>query len=200
MQIIGVLPAEFEMPTLARADLLIPAILDEAGMRRGRPQPILRTFGRLKPGVTISQARAALQPLFDQATEVFPAAYRSEMYLSLRSLRDLQMGEAKLASWVLLLAVLAVLLLAATNVANLLLARAAARQREVAVRVALGATTARLAQQALTESMLLSLAGAAAGCWVAYGLLRLFVSIAPKEFRCCSGRRSISGYFFSRWP
>ena len=180
VQIIGVLPAEFEMPTLARADLLIPEILDEAGMRRGQPQPILRTFGRLKPGVTISQARAALQPLFDQATEVFPPAYRSEMYLSLRSLRDLQMGEAKLASWVLLLAVLAVLLLAATNVANLLLARAAARQREVAVRVALGATTARLAQQALTESMLLSLAGGAAGCWVAYGLLRLFVSIAPQ--------------------
>jgi hypothetical protein len=160
VQIIGVLPAEFEMPTLARADLLIPEILDEAGMRRGQPQPILRTFGRLKPGVTVSQSRAALQPWFDQAREVFPPAFRSEMHLSVRSLRDLQMGDAKLASWVLLLAVLAVLLLASTNVANLLIARAAARQREVAVRIALGATTARLAQYALTESMLLGLTGA----------------------------------------
>lgn len=179
VQIIGVLSAEFEMPTLARADLLLPAVLDEADMRRDH-QLVLRTFARLKPGVTISQARVALQPLFDQAMESFPPAYRSEMYLSVRSLRDLQMGDAKLASWVLLLAVLAVLLLASTNVANLLLARAAVRQREAAVRVALGASTARLARQGLTESMLLSLTGAAAGCWVAYGLLRLFVSIAPQ--------------------
>ena len=179
VQIIGVLPAEFEMPTLARADLLLPAVLDETDMRRDH-QSVLRTFARLKPGVTISQARVALQPLFDQAMESFPPAYRSEMYLSVRSLRDLQMGDAKLASWVLLLAVLAVLLLASTNVANLLLARAAVRQREAAVRVALGASTARLARQGLTESMLLSLTGAAAGCWVAYGLLRLFVSIAPQ--------------------
>jgi putative ABC transport system permease protein len=180
VQIIGVLPSQFEMPTLTRADLLIPAVLDEAGMRRDGPQAILRTFGRLKPGVTVSQAGAALQPLFDQAITFVPAAFRNEVHLSVRSLRDRQMGDAKLGSWVLLLSVVAVLLLASTNVANLLLARAAARQREVAVRMALGATTARLARQALTESMLLSLAGAAAGCWVAYGLLRLFVSIAPE--------------------
>ncbi len=180
VQIIGVLPSQFEMPTLTRADLLIPAVVDEAGMRRDGPQSIFRTFGRLKPGVTVSQARAALQPLFDQAMTFVPATFRNEVHLSVRSLRDRQMGDAKLGSWVLLLSVLAVLLLASTNVANLLLARAAGRQREVAVRMALGATTARLARQALTESMLLSLAGAAAGCWVAYGLLRLFVSIAPE--------------------
>ena len=80
--------------------------------------------------------------------EFVPPAFRSEMHLSVRSLRDRQMGDAKLASWVLLLAVLAVLLLASTNVANLLLARAAVRQREAAVRIALGASTGRLARQA----------------------------------------------------
>jgi putative ABC transport system permease protein len=180
VQIIGVLPSQFEMPTLTRADLLIPAALDEAGMRRDGQQPILRTFGRLKPGVTVSQARAALQPLFDQAMTFVPAAFRNDVHLSVRSLRDRQMGDAKFASWILLLAVLAVLLLASTNVANLQLARATVRRREAAVRIALGATTVRLARQALTESMLLSLAGATAGCWVAYGLLRLFVSIAPE--------------------
>ena len=179
-QIVGVLPADFEMPTLTRADLLVPEILDEAGMRRDRPQLVLRTFARMKPGVSVAQARAELQPLFEQAMKFVPPFFRNEVHLSVRSLRDRQMGDANLASWVLLVAVLAVLLLASTNVANLLLARAAVRQREIAVRVALGATRARLARQAVTESMLLSLAGASAGCWLGYGLLRLFVSIAPE--------------------
>jgi len=178
-RIIGVLPADFEMPLLTRADLLIPEALDEASMTRGRPQMALFTFARLKPGLTIAQSRAALQPLFAQTMKVDPA-FRNEVELSVRSLRERQMGDAKLASLVLLGSVLALLLLASTNVANLLLARAAVRQRETAVRVALGATTARLVRQAVTESMLLSLAGAVAGCWVAYGLLRLFVSIAPQ--------------------
>jgi putative ABC transport system permease protein len=178
-RIIGVLPVDFEMPLLTRADLLIPEALDEASMTRGRPQMALFTFARLKPGVTIAQSRAALQPLFEQTIKVDPA-FRNEVKLSVRSLRERQMGDAKLASLVLLGSALALLLLASTNVANLLLARAAVRQRETAVRVALGATTARLARQAVTESTLLGLAGAVAGCWVAYGLLRLFVSIAPQ--------------------
>jgi putative ABC transport system permease protein len=89
------------------------------------------------------------------------------VHLSVRSLRERQVGDARLASLVLLASVFAVLLLASTNVAT----RAAVRQCETAVRVALGATTARLARQAVTESMLLSLAGAVAGCWVA-SLLR----------------------------
>jgi putative ABC transport system permease protein len=71
-RIIGVLPADFEMLTLTRADLLIPEELDEAGMRRDRPQLVLRTFARLKPGVTIAQSRAALQPLFEQAMKFVP--------------------------------------------------------------------------------------------------------------------------------
>jgi hypothetical protein len=79
VQIVGVLAAEFEMPTLTRADLLIPARLDEAGVRRGQSQTILRTFARLKPGVTISQAKAALQPLFDQAMTFVPPSFRNEV-------------------------------------------------------------------------------------------------------------------------
>ncbi len=178
-QIVGVLPADFEMPTLTRADLLIPLAIDET-VRRDQPQLILRAFARLKPGVTVAQARAALQPLFEQSLQFVPVMFRKEVHVSVRSLRDRQVQEAKLASWVLFAAVLGVLLLACTNVANLLLARSAARQRETAVRSALGASAGRLARQALTESLLVSLIGGAVGCWIAYGLLRLFVSIAPQ--------------------
>jgi predicted permease len=178
--IVGVLPANFEMPTLLAVDVLLPECLDETAQRTADPGAVLRTFARMKPGVTVGGAAAALQPLFEQALAKAPAQFRSEVHLSVRSLRDRQVQDAKLASWVLLGAVLALLLLACTNVANLLLARATNRHREMSVRSALGASRARLMGQALTESLLLGLLGGAAGCWIAYGLLRLFVSIAPE--------------------
>lgn len=179
-EIIGVLPPDFEMPTLASVDLLLPEGLDETQQRKADPGAVLRTFARLKPDVTVAGATAALQPLFEQALAQAPPEFRSEIHLSVRSLRDRQVHDAKLASWILLGGVLAVLLVACTNVANLLLARASNRQREMAVRSALGATSARLVRQTLTESLLLSLLGGAAGCWIALALLRLFVSIAPE--------------------
>jgi putative ABC transport system permease protein len=179
-RIVGVLPANFEMPTLTPADLVVPEALDVAGLRRDGPQPLLRAFARLKPGVTIAQARAALQPLYRQSLQFVPPGFRNEVHLSIRSLRERQVQDAKVASWVLLAAVLGVLLLACSNVANLLLARSAVRRRQTAIRAALGASSVRLARQALTESLVLSLLGGALGCAVAYGLLRLFVSIAPQ--------------------
>jgi predicted permease len=138
-----------------------------------------RVFARLKPGVSVEQARAELEPLFEQTQKWIPAEIRSNFRLKVRSLRDRQMQDVRLTAWVLLGTVLAVLLIACANVASLLMARGAARQRELAVRSALGASRARLAGQALTEALVLSLAGAVAGWILAQGLLHLFLALAP---------------------
>jgi putative ABC transport system permease protein len=178
-RIIGVLPENFEMPTLGPADILLPLALDEEQQHRSAPGRVLRTFARLKPGIAVPQAVAGLQPFFEQALQGAPPEFRKEIHLSVRTLRDRQVADTRLASWLLLGSVLAFCLVACTNVANLLLARAAGRQRELAVRAALGAARGRLVRQVLTESLLLGLFGGALGCAMAQILLRLFVSIAP---------------------
>jgi putative ABC transport system permease protein len=181
VRVVGVLPRDFEMPRLQAVDVLLPMVVDEVADRAanggyGRPR---RAFARLKPGVSTQQAQAELQPLFQDELKLVPAELRYDFHLKIRSLRERQMQDALLAAWVLLGAVLAVLLIACANVASLLMARGAARGRELAVRSALGASRARLARQALTEALLLSGAGAVAGCILAEGLLRFFVAIAP---------------------
>ncbi len=179
-RVIGVLPADFELPTLASADLLMPQALDEGRQQRPNIGKLLRAFARLKPGVTPSQATAQMQPLFARSQQFIPAPFRKEVKFRLRSLRDRQVADARLASSMLLGAVGAVLLIACANVANLLLARSVARRREMAIRAALGAGRARLIRQMLTESLTLALAGGVAGCALAYVLLRGFVAIAPE--------------------
>ena len=160
--------------------MLLPQALDEAALDRNNPRVVLRAFARLKPSVTIEQARAGLEPWFQDSLRFVPPQFRAEVSLRMRSLRDRQIQGSRVGAWVLLGAVIAVLLLACTNVANLLLVRAVGRQRELAVRAALGASRARLARQTLTESLLLALLGGVAGCGLAYLLLRVFISIAPE--------------------
>ena len=178
--ILGVLPPDFEMPTLAPVDVLVPLSLDEAEQRTRRTAIVLFSVGRLKPGVTAAQARQALQPLFQESLRFVPPQFRKDVDLRVRPLRDRQIQEARLASWVLLASALAVLAIACANLANLLLARAATRQREFAVRAALGAGRWRLIRQTLTESLLLAVTGGAAGCALAFLMLRLFVRIGPE--------------------
>jgi predicted permease len=176
-RVAGVLPPDFVMPTLTHADILLPEALDEAREGAGRA---LRVFARLKPGVTLPQAQSALQPYFARVLETVPPRFRKEITLRVRPLRDRQVGDARAASLALLGAVLAVLLIACANIANLLLARAVGRDREIAVRTALGASRVRLVRLALTESLLLAVAGGAAGCALAFLLLRAFQAIAPE--------------------
>jgi putative ABC transport system permease protein len=178
-RVIGVLPGDFEMPALEPADVLVPEALDEAAERKADPGHVLYAFARLKPGITIPQAVAELQPVFNDSLSVAPPRFRSEVHLRVRSLRDRQMQDAKLAAWILLAAVLAVLLISAANVASLMLVRAAARERDLDVRAALGASRWRLLAQAFIESLLLCIFGAAAGCALAAGIVRIFVRLAP---------------------
>jgi putative ABC transport system permease protein len=179
-RIVGVLPANFEMPTQTDADLLLPQALDELEQRRSSPGRVLRTFARLKPGVNLAQAVEALQPWLERALAGAPPPFRNEIRLSVRTLRERQTQDVRLASWLLFASVLAFLLLACANVANLVLARATGRKREAAMRAALGASRTRLIRQSLTESLILGVLGAIAGWAIAFALLRLFVSISPQ--------------------
>jgi len=178
--VVGVLPKGFEMPTLGQDDILLPAQLDGSTDRSPQArQTFLRAFARLKPGISVAQAAAAMQPLFQQSLHFVPPQFQHEVSFRVRSLRDRQIQDARTASWMFMIAVVAVLLVSCTNVASLLLARATGRQRELAVRAALGATKARLIRQGLTESLALASLGGAVGWVVAYALLRVLVSIAP---------------------
>lgn len=174
--IIGVLPKSFEMPTLTHGDILMPLGLNEGTERQGRA---FRVFARLKPGIDARQAFAQMQPAFERMMETVPKQFRKEIGFRVQAVRDRQVGNVRVASWTLFGAVLAVLLIACANVTNLLLARAVAREREFTMRAALGASRLRLARQSLIESMVLGVAGGAAGCALAFGLLRVFVAIAP---------------------
>jgi len=87
-RIAGVLPRDFEFPTLARVDVLVPQALDEAAQRPPNTGQVLRTFARLKPGVTVPRAAAALEPLYSRFIESAPPQFRKEIRLGVRSLRD----------------------------------------------------------------------------------------------------------------
>ena len=188
VRVIGVLPKGFEMPTLEAADVLLPMALDKSAQHTvnfGIGMP-MRSFARLKPGVSIAQAQAEMEPLFAYVDRMMdsmkpppPRQMRNDFHIKVRSLRDRQMENVSLVAWVLLAAALAVLLIACANVASLLMTRGASRERELAVRSALGASRGRLVRQALTEALLLSIAGAVAGCALAEILLHVFITMAP---------------------
>jgi predicted permease len=179
VRVIGVLPKGFELPTLQAPDVMLPLALNEGLERKALPGTPMRAFARLRPGVSIAQAKAEMEPLFLHTQEWIPQEIRRDFHLSIRSLRDRETQDVQLTAWILLGAVIALLLIACANVAGLMMARGETRERDLAVRSALGASRGRLIRQTLTESALLSLAGAAAGLMLAEGLLRVSLEIAP---------------------
>ncbi|HTQ55801.1 MAG TPA: ABC transporter permease [Bryobacteraceae bacterium] len=182
-QVVGVLPPGFDMPH--DAEVWMPLVFKPADLTPdNRGSHGLRVIARIRSGLTIAQARDDMAAVSRRIVEQNPnyPYKRYNFTVIVVPLLEQQIGDIRLALWVLMGAVSLVLLIACGNVANLLLARASARQREIAVRQALGVGRWRLARQLLTESVLLSLAGGAAGLLLAFGALRLLIAASATSF------------------
>jgi putative ABC transport system permease protein len=174
--IIGVMPASFDFTADAEA-LWVP-IAFTPERKAMHDEHFLSVYARLRPGISIEQATQQLTAIAKGLAQRFPKE-NTERTFSVTPLMDTFVGDYRERLFVLLGAVAFVLLIACGNVPNLLLARGAARARELAVRSALGAGQGRLVRQLFTESLVLSLLSAAAGIALARGLIALLVAYGP---------------------
>ncbi|HYK09226.1 MAG TPA: ABC transporter permease [Gemmatimonadales bacterium] len=218
--VVGVLPQGFRFPELMPAntplpsrepDIYLPVGLERQGMENRGDQNYW-ILGRLASGVTLAQASAELDAFARRHAETFP---NTDANLSMlpRALKEQVIGDASRPLVILLGAVGFVLLIACANVGGLLLARAAGREREIAVRTAMGASSFRLARQLLTESLLLSVMGGLLGVvlaiWGVQGLRSFAPATLPRLADVSLDGRVlvftlvtslVSGFFFGLWP
>jgi putative ABC transport system permease protein len=188
LTIIGVLPRGFRHPGPTTSG---DAEVFGAGGFSGDPFPppirgnrvLVNGIGRIKPGLTLAQVQVRLTAMADELRHDFPTDYppQAQWTIEIRPLQESLVGKVRPMLLVLLGAVILIVFIVSLNIANLLLARASGRQQEMAVRLALGASRGRMVRQMLTESMLLSLIGGAAGIVTAVGTLGFILRFMPSS-------------------
>jgi len=188
LTIIGVLPRGFRHPGPTTSG---DAEVFGAGGFSGDPFPppirgnrvLVSGIGRLKPGLTLAQAQARLTAMAQELRHDFPTDYppQAQWTIEIQPLQETLVGNVRPMLLVLLGAVILIVFIVSLNIANLLLARASGRRQEMAVRLALGASRGRVVRQMLTESMLLSLIGGAAGIVTAVGTLGFILRFMPSN-------------------
>ncbi|MCM3872703.1 MAG: ABC transporter permease [Pyrinomonadaceae bacterium] len=173
--IIGVVPSSFKQPLDPEVEVWMP-LATFPGNNGQRDSRFLFALGHIKPGIELSQAQAEAVTVANQLALAYPEE-NAGRGASVQSYRELMVVDVRPMLWLLFAAVGVILLIACANLANLLLARGLARQREIAVRAALGASRWRLIRQLLTETTLIAVAGGATGLllahWGLYALLKL---------------------------
>ncbi|HVY71668.1 MAG TPA: ABC transporter permease, partial [Verrucomicrobiae bacterium] len=178
--LLGVMPAGFDFPY--KVDVWVPVgvpAADSSWQKRDN-HPGIYGLARLKPGVTLEKARAELDVIAVRLEQQYPESNQTRR-VQIDRLLDSQVGIVRRALWVLFGAVSFVLVIACANVASLLLARAATREKEMAVRAALGAGQWRITRQLLTESCVLALLGMVTGLAFAKGGLRVVIALAGES-------------------
>jgi len=175
--VVGVVP--HGLGEMVAADLWLPTAIDPNKPERGNPN--YGVVARLKPGVTVAQARAEMTVIARRLEQAYPAT-DTGWGITLFPMAEMFTGRIRPVLLILLGAVGLLLLIACANLANLLLARAATREKEIAIRGALGAGRRRLIRQLLTESLLLAMAGGALGLVLAAWGVRLLRSVVPDMF------------------
>jgi predicted permease len=181
-QIVGVMPPDFQFPS-QKTQLWVPLHLDPRNVGSYWGGGFMPIIGRLRDGVTLVQAHSELRAALPQFRVLFPWKMPDALWsgASVTSLQEKITGDVQTKLYVLLGAICLVLLIACANVANLLLSRGVTRQREMAVRAALGADRRRILQQLLTESGLLATCGAALGILFAINGLKWLKVILPAD-------------------
>jgi putative ABC transport system permease protein len=204
--VVGVLPPDFEFLDNTTADLLVPFQLSDSSIQvsQGRVTiriEAMRVVARLRPGVMLAAAQAELADINKTVLPKMPGGFAqmlSTQQAQVSSLHAHQVGNVKPALLVLLGAVAFVLLIACANVANLQLARGAAREKEMAIRGALGAGRGRLARLLFTESAAVALMGGAAGLLLAAGIIRMIRHYGPTNIpHLLSSRLDLRVLFFT---